>query len=454
MTKHAQRAPAATPFEGKTFFYSGPPLDIGASSLGKRHYSYRFALNKFVDSLEFAGANCVELRLPEFYANENAFPDHIKILVKNDGLVPHLIFRSTEEIRLLKCAFNISCFAWEFDVLDDFTSMDGNLLNNQVHMLSICDEIWVPCAFTKKVLNNYGVKQVEVLPAPIDVPTRAPSDARARRGDWLGELALIPALPMNQNPHWSFEDSVIANRAAYNSLFTWLQNCPQDLNVFISVLNPEDHRKNMNAMLRGFHNFNNIKNNSILIIKLVTSLSDRKIDPRDLVYKLISNKLDDNGILQSSRILFITDYLSDDSMDSLYRAADFYLCTSIAEGQNLPLLEAMARGAIPVSPRHTAMADYLDDTNSINMTSRRVDNFIPHVAPATFCRHFQIDHSNERDVFEALLAANAVPASKREQLSDASVETVRRLYSPEVVTKKIENRLDKIARTPRHGDRA
>jgi len=259
---------------------------------------------------------------------------------------------------------------------------------------------------------------------------------------------------MNQNPHWSFEDSVIANRAAYNSLFTWLQNCPQDLNVFISVLNPEDHRKNMNAMLRGFHNFNNINKNSILIIKLVTSLSDRKIDPRDLVYKLISNKLDDNGILQSSRILFITDYLSDESMDSLYRAADFYLCTSIAEGQNLPLLEAMARGAIPVSPRHTAMADYLDDTNSINMTSRRVDNFIPHVAPATFCRHFQIDHSNERDVFEALLAANAVPASKREQLSDASVETVRRLYSPEVVTKKIENRLDKIARTPRHGDRA
>ena len=440
-----QKISLATPLASKTIFYSGPPLKAGASSLGKRHYSYRFALQKFVDTMTQAGANCLELPLPEFYADKNALPPTEREAIAQDMVVPHLIFRSTEEIRLLKFAYNIACFAWEFDVLDDFTQRDGNMLDNQVHMLSICDEVWVPCAFTKSVLNKYGVTQVEVLPAPIDVPALEPYEALRERGDWLLELAAVPAVPMNHNPHWGVEDSLNANRSAVKSLFSWLQDRSAQPSVFVSVFNPEDHRKNLNAMLRGFYKFSKINHDAVLIIKLVTSLESHAIAPKEMIFRLLANKLDDNGVLQSANILFMPDYLTDDQLDALYRSADFYLCASIAEGQNLPLLEAMGRGAVPVSTRHTAMADYLDDENSIEVASRRIDNFIPHLAPASFARRFQIDHSNEHDVFAALMAANATPPEKRARMSDAAVAAVRRLYGPELIAAKIAARLDAIA---------
>ena len=446
MAKGAQEISLATPFASKTFFYSGPPLEAGPNSLGKRHYSYRFALRKFVDALTRAGASCVELPMPEFYADKNALPQTDRDAIARDVIVPHLIFRSTEEIRLLKFAYNIACFAWEFDVLDDFTRRDGNMLDNQAHMLSICDEVWVPCAFTKSVLNKFGVARVEVLPAPIDIPLLEADEATRQRSDWLLELAAIPALPMNHNPHWGLEDSLIANRSAYKPLFTWMQDRSANPLVFVSVFNPEDHRKNLNAMLRGFYTFSKINGDAVLIIKLVTSLASHDIAPREMVFKLIANKLDDNGVLQSDRILFVSDFLTDEELDALYRSADFYLCASIAEGQNLPLLEAMGRGAVPVSTRHTAMADYLDDENSIEVPSRRIDNFIPYLAPATFARRFQIDHSDEHDVFAALMAANSTPPEKRKRMSVAAAAAVRRLYGPELVAAQIAARLDAIAR--------
>ena len=75
-------------------------------------------------------------------------------------------------------------------------------------------------------------------------------------------------------------------------------------------------------------------------------------------------------------------------MDALYEAADFYLCTSIAEGQNLPMLEAMSFGVVPVSPRHTAMRDYLDNDNSVEVSFRQVENVLPHIAAAGIGKPF------------------------------------------------------------------
>jgi glycosyltransferase involved in cell wall biosynthesis len=71
----------------------------------------------------------------------------------------------------------------------------------------------------------------------------------------------------------------------------------------------------------------------------------------------------------SDRIWMTSDALTRDQMQSLYDCAGFYVCTSHAEGQNLPMLEAMARGVVPVSVDNTAMANYIRSDNAIVIPS-------------------------------------------------------------------------------------
>jgi glycosyltransferase involved in cell wall biosynthesis len=429
----------AVPLRGQTVYYSEPKLISSATTLGQRHYSYRFAADKFLEALTWGGADCVELQMPEYYG----CPAALQESARTDGPASralHLIFRSSEEFRLLKFAYNIACFAWEFEILNAETKRNGNLLENQVHMLGICDEIWAPCSFTGEIIQRYGVREVQVVPAPIPVKER-----RSSKRDALAQLITAPVAPMNHNPQWRLEDSVRANGNAFRPLYEWLRVNEPDPDVFISVLNPEDHRKNMNAMLRGFHYYHQKNPNSILLVKLVTSLKRNNIDPAAMMYQLLANKLEDNGVLQSPAILFIADFLLPDQLEALYQTADFYLCTSIAEGQNLPMLEAMAYGAIPISPCHTAMLDYLDDGNSIAVAFRRVENFIRHIAPYSFGQPFAINYSNEREVFVALEAAGRLTAKERLEMSANAVATVRRLYGTDVILKKIASRFAAIS---------
>ena len=74
----------------------------------------------------------------------------------------------------------------------------------------------------------------------------------------------------------------------------------------------------------------------------------------------MANKFANGTTIESDRIAFFNAFLSEAQMTALYSLADFYLCTSVAEGQNLPLLEAMAHGTVPVTTANTAMLDYID----------------------------------------------------------------------------------------------
>lgn len=62
------------------------------------------------------------------------------------------------------------------------------------------------------------------------------------------------------------------------------------------------------------------------------------------------------------KILFVTDFLSDEQMVSLAERSTYYLQTTKAEGNCLPLMNFLAAGRPAISPCHTAIADYFDET--------------------------------------------------------------------------------------------
>ena len=99
-------------------------------------------------------------------------------------------------------------------------------------------------------------------------------------------------------------------------------------------------------------------------------------------------------------------------MSALYCIADFYICTSAAEGQNLPLLEAMAHGSVPVSTGNTAMADYITADNAFQIAERSVPNISEHMAGTIAGKPFNIHSTNSRDVSAALAQSRAATPAR------------------------------------------
>ena len=135
----------------------------GPHRLGSPHYSYRFAEEKFLRCLTEMSINLHYVAMPEYYS---VAASYASLPLWGDSYL-HLIFRSTEFIRILKSAYNIVCYAWEFPFIKDSTLEGEHPFFDQRRMLALCDEIWVPCSYTKEVLERHALPNVHIMPAPI-----------------------------------------------------------------------------------------------------------------------------------------------------------------------------------------------------------------------------------------------------------------------------------------------
>ncbi len=123
--------------------------------------------------------------------------------------------------------------------------------------------------------------------------------------------------------------------------------------VYTSILNPNDGRKNWQDLLTGFLLALGDREDATLVIKLIT-------DDPDAVSKIVGY-YQDRDIPHRCKLAFITAYLSDAEMLHLAEASTYYLQTTRAEGNCLPLMNYLAAGRPGISPRHSAIADYFDE---------------------------------------------------------------------------------------------
>ena len=408
--------------------------------LGRPHYSYRFAEAKFRAAFGAAGVPLRQILMPEYHAHDAGRV--------GDPRAVHLIFRSTEHIRLLKPAVNICCYAWEFEVLRDWTGPGEHPFRNQVRMLSLCDEIWVPCTFTRDVLRRHGLINTQVIPAPIAMPS-TPRRSRRDALSAIGQLGLMPLVANFLRPHGDMAQ-MAANGAV--SLIDVLAPPAADAAspVYLSVLNPEDFRKNLDGLLRGFHHFQQVVPRAVLVVKLLTSASRFPLERA--IAEVLPNKLASGSVIANDHIVFLNAFLSDEDLGALYEVADFYLCASLAEGQNLPLLEAMAHGVVPVSPAHTAMADYVTADNAFVIETTRVAAPSEHLDGANAGKPYHVDACSARQVYDGLLhSAQAAPAD-RHRRAELARQTVRERFGIEAVWPAIAARLTASRALPRRDE--
>lgn len=437
----AKPSPSTAPPKSAGSFFVSSRIHSGADGStadgfvpGEAHYSYALARNKFLDMFRVFCYDFQILDRPEIYFSDISRRD-LKFPLNK---APHLIFKPFEHMRFLKGARNVAWLAWEFDrLLTQDTSKDRLLpMEDHVAVASRLDEIWVPSRFTRDTFARHGIEHCHIVPAPI--------------AEQLPDLEKNADMPPVLLTNFVFGGGWYQPRALRPSAYLTLPEIVGQRfrgvrpRVFISVFNPADWRKNAGALLRAFLAFNQHHRDTILILKFV---SDPSLGYTEhLLDHHIRIRMHEMHFAFSYAIWVTDEFLPAATYGELLRCADFYLCTSFCEGQNLPLLEAMNCGVVPVSVNHTAMADYLDDSNAIVIPSRLSD-FDIHESSARRIHGARWFEASEADVMRALIAAANLPETAYRALSAAARRTVQDRFAQRAVARLVQARLAELARS-------
>lgn len=357
----ARSSPLAQPiklFLSSTIWRHGGPGGIS----GRAHYSYDIGRRKFEAALRCLEVELHDVPRPEIYGApvSRAFLDDTSC---------HLIFKPAETIRLIKGIRNIAWVAWDFDRLTGGEKPDlQHPFKDMRRMLALPDEIWTPCEFTRQVFRAGGVGHVHRIPGPVAVP---PMPAPIRFPDIPPDLDKIRWINLRvgfgrygdinrsfpSRPHW-LSDIILNFYGGRQPL------------VITSILRPHEPRKNLTALIGGFLEFHSEHPDALLLLKLVVDNKNDRLD--NVLTGVLRSCIWDYELIDSNAVWLATDHLMEPVLAGLYRFSSAYLCSSLAEGQNPPLQEAMAWGAVPITTRHTAMLDYISEDNAIIIRSRRL----------------------------------------------------------------------------------
>lgn len=419
----------------KPVLISLPNRTSTSSSLGTAHYSYGFAASKIMAMLRNAGVDVHVIDAPEQFKN----PLYGELSgIGGSGQV-HLIFRSTEDIRTIPGCYNIACYAWEFESMKGEGLAHESVLLDQVRMLRTCQEVWAPSEFTRAVLLRHGVETVRLIPAPIDMPANEVGQDRKAS---FAVIAALEAIHLVSRSSGSESDYIALAQRLTRQLGGRppVERALASKRVFLTICNPYDQRKNLATMIEGFLMATEGMDDAVLLVKLVTSGAFEA--PAGYLFHQIRVIFGNPHCIDEDRVVLFSGYLADDEMSALYQSADFYLCASIAEGQNLPLLEAMAHGCIPVSVRNTAMADYINTDNAVVIQERRFSGLKSGLAGDVAGTRLAIDFADRFQIADAIRRAMALDQNDRNVVVSAAKTTVSEIYSPDQVFLRLSQYVD------------
>lgn len=402
---------------------------------GRAHYSYRTVRDKFCDMLNEHDEHWVDILRPETYRDFNLKSSIFKDF---DGDKVHLTFKPAQYARTAGGFTNIAHVAWEFEkIRSKYSSQPVLPANDDIRMLSAFDQVWVGCEFTRDVFMAHGLTSVYTVPAPIKIPQK--NAVSKTKNSIFTDLEQIKRLniqcyPLSIRNH-GFLYSQGSLSTSPRELTRVLKKTLQDNGkAFIQILNPHDSRKNLKKTVKAFHAFHHRNPNSVLILKLTSP------EKNAAVYEILRWFIDDSHALDANGVYFTTDYIPEAEKATFMRLFDYYVSPSRAEGQNLPLQEAMASGLVPITTKNTAMNDYIDDGNSIIIPS--VLKEVTHLCTSdSSIWGFDWHDCTEIDIYNAFNRASQLTSKDLELKQKAAIAIIEQKYSYAAVHKLMLNAL-------------
>jgi glycosyltransferase involved in cell wall biosynthesis len=361
-------------------------------NLGTAGYSYDFVASLFAELLS---QWATVIWVPELKNNLEL----AAAAARSNGLEPiHVSFLPFQDVVLCKSAPNIVVPAWEFpDIPDQVFNNDER--NDWVQMANQCDMVAVGGRFTVESLRKGGVTTpIRVVPVPtadgyfripewnleqnVEVPCRAFWPQRISFDDSTFEdrkSCLKDAKVLWKRAIRSLNKAIIGpeNYEALSGKLKQRRKERQKIRshqkqpvmmslslpstptlklsgvVYTSIFNPDDGRKNWMDLLNGYLFALKDCDDATLVLKLITR--------RRQAVEAIVKHYQQCDIEHRCRLALVVDFLDDSQMMQLASGSTYYLQTTRAEGNCLPLMNYLASGRPAISPCHSAIADYFDE---------------------------------------------------------------------------------------------
>ncbi len=445
-------------------------------NLGTPGYSYDIVAELFCPLLERWGGVVRVGRSPREL--EKAAHD-----ARLRGCEPiHVSFLPFQDAPLAPSVPNVVVPAWEFPDVPDH-AFDGNPQNDWVATAAHCAGVIVGGPYTADAFRRAGITTpIHVVPVPTpesyfalprwepDKPTLLgchayifphpdahhpptalpPPSRRPLRGSLRGRVRRFyqrlvkPLLPpavhnalRSASRRW-LDPFGRANRHPYLELSGV---------VYTSIFNPGDGRKNWEDLLSGFLTALGDCADATLVLKLITT------NPEALArVAAYYRKLDRR---HRCRIVFVTDYLSDEQMHELARASAYYITTTKAEGNCLPVMNYLAAGRPVISTCNTAVSDYFDAGLGFVLESHPEPAIWPHDSSLRFKTSW--GRLVWPSLLEQLRRSYHVARHDRaayETLAARGQEKMRQWAHPEAVWARLQAALDALTGQPAPGKQA
>lgn len=341
-------------------------------NLGMPDYSYYFVLKEFRPVLEKHGeVIVVDDPITEVDNIYEACCQRSESCVFLSFTPPH------DTLIDLSCP-TIPVFAWEFyDIPDEI--WDKELRNDWRMVLEKLGCAITHSAFAAEVVRKKlgGAFPVASIPAPVwdrfahfsenqpPVPVQKPFTLHWQ-GRKIDSAEITNLAEMQEKKAESLSASIAIDlapepRPVNHNKTKSQQSADISGVVYTSVFNPNDGRKNWQDIPRAFCFALRDCEDATLVLKLThAGLFQSHWDMQNELRRLMPFKC---------RVIVIDGFLVDADYEKLLLNSSYAVNSSLGEGQCLPLMEYMSCGKPGIAPRHTGMADYIDNSNSLLVNS-------------------------------------------------------------------------------------
>ena len=202
--------------------------------------------------------------------------------------------------------------------------------------------------------------------------------------------------------------------------------------VFTSLFNPLDGRKNWTDMLSAFCTEFRDEPEATLVLKLGHRNHEQALQHVLMVLPKLPRF--------RCRVVVLHGLLDEHGYQQLLQSSHFAVNTSHGEGQCLPLMEYLACGKPAVAPRHSALADYIDEEVAFVVDSWADATAWPHdprIAYRTLRQ--QIDWSALCSAYRAAFDCYRHHPQRYEQMSMAAVSRLREHCSIQSAMSRLEH---------------
>lgn len=200
----------------------------------------------------------------------------------------------------------------------------------------------------------------------------------------------------------------------------------EDEIVYVAVFNPDDGRKNWKTLVRAFCIACRDNANATLVLKLVHHKCAPALED---IAKVLAK-----APPFRCRVVAIGDFLEAEDYALLVAKSHYALNMSFGEGQCLPLMEFMSRGKPAVSPAHTSMADYIDETCAFVVAAHREPCAWPHDNDDKLRAHrYGIDWDSALRALEASYRVASETPEIYRAMGERATENQRRFCSEDVI---------------------